>query len=984
MQSKIQKSFMDLYLIDGDLSEFSDSIYKFNQLNTAEKALLATASSKEFLQTVLRLFKEDFDDKKVNDRSDAIFDSILAGSALSLSSNDVNVINESEDDEGYALEMTDSVSQVQSVRYSATSPSYSPAMFGFGGASAPPPPPPGMNGMLRSAMRPASFAAQGSSAVQLDGPVEDDSEELQEVADELREKAKQRQKKVAYEFTKQTSEWVETGRFNEGDRLGVKKFWIDFLEYNLNKNDNQNWFLSDNFMYCLSNLTEIYYVLSLSDLPFASETNWSMEATLAETEDVDSNAVQLTICSSNEHPLMVFYRTLTECNAPSLAVGNNENSLMLGQELFLFDESTPIESDECIKINPTSSAVETMIEYGSHVIISNASGKPLTCQVTIQVPTGSVPCKNTPYCKSKTISINAYSTWHEVTGSFYFPKPGKFAMVPITVSTLSGDKLLGNIESIDINVNEKSTNAENESAVDADNSQSLSLSSWSNIANNGSNASVLSFLENYKKLDRLDLRVIAWRMKDKSFARQAFDILSNTRHFFAQDLWKYGVYHQFEDIISDLLNFSKANILDNTGQVFDSPLVSRKRKDVSEVFDYYPLLNARAHPLKSTSHEILNDQFYGQYDEYLNYLSQLTREPSSADLVVLALYLILQDRIGEAQSVFSRIQSNKIDADCKVQIDYLEAYLKTRIPVNTAQTEENYQDLSAVKEITSSYKDFGNPKWRNLFNNLYDFVCEVEQGESPLTGDPTRDNTLRIQSEPLLDFEINQQHQELVVQFANVKSIDVKYYEMNIEVMFSTNPFMNDRTTTMCNSENFTWIKPSSTSRVDLPEKQKVVADVDDYDMIGVGQVNSMQTLNIPLAAGNKNMFIEISSVGTPNAIKRRQAYFSNSLHTHIAESFGIVRVLSGKTKRPLAGAYVKVYARMKHGQKVHFWKDGYTGLNGVFDYIGVTEGNALMGGSQTDLKTLMDEEVDKLSILIISADEGAVVKEAYPPLTAF
>lgn len=961
---------MDLYLIDGDLSEFTESIYKFNQLKTAEKALLATASSKEFLQTVLRSFKEDFDDKKVNDRSDAIFDSILAGSALSLLSTD-----EDEDDhEEYVCDIV--VSGVESANYAPTSPAYSPASFAFGSAAAPPPAP----SIQRSAIRSAPIVEE----VKLYEAVEDNSEELQEVANELREKAKQRQKKVAYEFVKSTSEWVETGRFNEDDRLVAKKFWIDFLEYNLNKSDNQNWFLSENFMYCLSSLTEIFYVLSLSDLPFASETNWSMEATLAETEDADSNAVQLTISSSNEHPLMVFHRTLTDCDATSLTEGNSKNSLLLGQELFLFDESTPIESDECIKINPTSSALETMIEYGSHVIISNASGKPLNCQVTVQVPTGSVPCKNTPYCKSKTITINAYSTWHEVTGSFYFPKAGQFAMVPITVSTLSGDKLLGNIEAIDIVVKEKLGGVESENYVDIDNSQSLSLSSWSNIANNGSNASVLSFLENYKKLNRLDLNIIAWRMKDRSFARQAFDILSGSRHFFAQELWKYGVYHQFEDIISDLLNFGKANILDNTGQVFDSPLVSRKRKDVSDLFDYYPLLNARAHPLKSTSHEILNEQFYQQYDEYLNYLSQLTREPSSADLVVLALYLILQDRIGDAQSVFLRVQSNNNDADCKVQIDYLEAYLKTRIPVATALVEEQYQDLKTVKEIASNYKDFGNPKWRKLFNSLYDFVCEVEQGETPLTGDPTRDNTVRIQSEPLLEFEVNQQQQELVIQYANVKSIDIKYYEMNIEVMFSTNPFMNDRTTTMSNSENFTWIKPSSTLRIDLPEKQKVEADVDDYDMIGVGQVNSMQTLNVPLTTGNKNMFIEISSVGTPNTIKRRQAYFSNSLHTHIAESFGIVRVLSGKTKRPLAGAYVKVYAKMKYGQKVHFWKDGYTGLNGVFDYIGVTEGNALMGEKHTDLKKLMDEEVEKLSILIISTGEGAVVKEAYPPLTAF
>ncbi|KAI8091868.1 hypothetical protein BDF21DRAFT_410382, partial [Thamnidium elegans] len=68
---------------------------------------------------------------------------------------------------------------------------------------------------------------------------------------------------------------------------------------------------------------------------------------------------------------------------------------------------------------------------------------------------------------------------------------------------------------------------------------------------------------------------------------------------------------------------------------------------------------------------------------------------------------------------------------------------------------------------------------------------------------------------------------------------------------------------------------------------------------------------------------------------------------------------MSGNTKRPLACTYVKMYARMKQSRKVHFCKYGFTGLNGVFDYIGVTKGNALMGGAETDLKTLVDDKID-------------------------
>ncbi|KAG2231590.1 hypothetical protein INT48_003690 [Thamnidium elegans] len=988
IMSKIQKSFMDLYLIDEDLSEFSNDIYKLDQLSIAEKALLATTQSPQFLKTILRSFEEAFDDRVIDDRCDATFDSILAGSALVLP----EVITETSSDNIGVLERG----------YVAGNAAFSPSsaqcaiQYQTYMASSPPPPPlpssqqPGMLGMFKSAgfggpsssrilKLAESYADVGTSL--FDSIVDDNDEELEELADEMRERAKKLQQKIAYEFTEPTSEWVEASYYNKHDHIAVKKFWIDFLQYHLAKSDSQqNTFLSENFMYCLDNSTEVFFVLSMLDLPFVSESNWTKEAIASNNAEEDGSAMQLTICASSSYPLMVFYRTLTESSTPFN--GNSENNLMLGQELFIYDESTPIDSDECIKINPLSKHLDTFVQYGSHVIVSNVSGKTLSCQVTVQIPTGAIPCKETPYCRSKTISIHPYSTWHEVTGTFYFPSEGSFTIVPVTVSSLSGDKLLGKIDSINFDVKDKPCNNSNENENEAA-SQLLSLSSWPTLANSGSSASVISFLEGYKKLDRLDFGLIGWRMKDNAFARQVFDVLSHQRCFYSQTLWKYGVYHQFDDIIRDLLKFDGNSVLTRAGQVFESPLIEKKREDHSQIFDYYPLLNARAHPLKSASHEILNNQFYKQYDEFLSYLSQRTNQPTNNDLVILTLYLILQDRIGDAQLTFARIQSGENPTFCQVQIDYTEAYLKTRIPV-TDQTSHHLLDLDSVKQIALKYKEFGVLKWRKLFTELYEFVCEVEQGDSEMTGTLTGNST-RIQSEPLLQFEINQQTQELVVEFANIKSIDVKYYEMNIEVMFSTNPFMNDRVTSAIDNKNFTWIKPSYSSRIELPEKSAAVENDTDgeYNIIGVGQVKSVQTINIPFTGGNKNVFVEISSVGTVNDIKRCQAYFSHSLQTHIVESFGIVRVMSGSTRRPLAGTYVKVYARMKQGRKVHFWKDGYTGLNGVFDYIGVTEGNALMGGAETDLKALMYDKIDKLSILVISPEEGAVVKETYPPLTA-
>lgn len=978
IQSKIQKSFMDMYLLDQNLSLYQRDLYQFSQLSTLEKALCATTLSKEFMHTVARSFKESFDDKKLDNRSDAIFDSILAHSAVTVveESNNNNVVIETVQAFGrsappppppgaagglfssrsVAPQMFSAIASGTTASISAPSPQYSPSSPDYSGAGA--------------------FGSAVINDIEVrEEEYDDDDEDMQEAAEEavsqLREKAKEQRKKATYKYTEPTSEWVETGYFYQ-EQVPLKQFWIDYIEHHMQCDSTGGYFLSENFIYCLDSQAELFYVLTLMDLPFSASVDWK----------IDASGDQGLVISASVEPLMVFYRTLTEHQGTFTS--NSDHNLMLGQEVFVYDPAASIDSEECIKVNPSSQALETCVEYGSHLIISNVSSKPLTCQVTVQVPTGSVPTQTTTYCKSTTIRIEPYSTWHEVVSTFYFPSAGEFAIVPVTVSTSSGDTLIGMMEATSIRVKEPSSSSSNTgSAVEneTNDASSATSQSWSAIANNSTNEQVIAFLNAYRKLDKLDLSLISWRMTSRDFARSVFDTLKS-RYFFAPEVWKYGVSHQFHDIIGDLLLFQSGELLNQAGQVFESPLVVSDRLEQQELllFDYYPLLNARAHPLKPIP-EILNRQFYQQYNKFLDYLSLKTSAPSDADLIVLALYLLLQDRIGEAQTIFARIQSS-VSPTHQVQYDYLDAYLKTRIPVTTDQEQMQQLDLQSIKDTTSKYKDFGVARWRQLFTHLHDFVCEVEQGSLVVSDNASQSK--RILSEPILEFEVDQHRDELIVQYANVKSVEIKYYDMSIEVMFSNNPFMNS-STDKTSGENFNWIKPSYAVTMDLPDQKATGAPEEplsqedqDFDIIGVGQVNALQTVKIPFHGGNKNVFVEVSS----GSIKRRQAYYANRLYTHLAESFGVVRVMSEKSKRPLAGVYVKVYARLKQGGAIHFWKDGYTGLNGVFDYVGVTEGNQLTGSNEK-LKDLMMNKVDKLSILILSAEEGATVKEVCPPNAA-
>ena len=108
-------------------------------------------------------------------------------------------------------------------------------------------------------------------------------------------------------------------------------------------------------------------------------------------------------------------------------------------------------------------------------------------------------------------------------------------------------------------------------------------------------------------------------------------------------------------------------------------------------------------------------------------------------------------------------------------------------------------------------------------------------------------------------------------------------------------------------------------------------------------------------------MLVEITGGGQTKS----QAYYSNSLAVQVIENYGQVRVTHSGTGKPLAKVYVKVYAQMQDGS-VQFYKDGYTDLRGRFDY--------------TSLSTNELDFAQKFSLLILSDEHGAVVREANPP----
>ena len=366
------------------------------------------------------------------------------------------------------------------------------------------------------------------------------------------------------------------------------------------------------------------------------------------------------------------------------------------------------------------------------------------------------------------------------------------------------------------------------------------------------------------------------------------------------------------------------DFLNRCGDWIQSPLVviDPVERHAYEHMDYRPLVNARAHRL-GTRQQILNDRFHAQYHRLLKILSY-RRELDDAERMSLVYYLLLQDRVEEALGVFAQVRPDRLVT--RLQYDYFQTYLQF------------YQDdPTPARAIAERYADHPIDRWREAFAAVLAQLDEIEGALPAVSDQESREQkqTEMAASEASFDFQV--EAKTIVVNYQQLKSLEVHYYLMDIELLFSRNPFVQQY------SGQFANIRPNVTQTVDLPADQ------------------SRHSFPLPGSLSNRNVLVEIHGGGKA----RSQAYYSNSLAVQVIEDYGQVRVTHQETRKPLAKVYVKAYAAMQDG-RVRFYKDGYTDHRGRFDF--------------TSLNTDELDTVAKFSLLILSDEFGAVVREARPP----
>jgi len=78
---------------------------------------------------------------------------------------------------------------------------------------------------------------------------------------------------------------------------------------------------------------------------------------------------------------------------------------------------------------------------------------------------------------------------------------------------------------------------------------------------------------------------------------------------------------------------------------------------------------------------------------------------------------------------------------------------------------------------------------------------------------------------------------------------------------------------------------------------------------------------------------IEVVSM---NGVSQILFYSPNKMTYKINEEFGEIKVCSSQNGKPLPGVYIKAIA-LNLQNKTEFYKDGYTDINGVFDYLSLS-----------------------------------------------
>ena len=264
------------------------------------------------------------------------------------------------------------------------------------------------------------------------------------------------------------------------------------------------------------------------------------------------------------------------------------------------------------------------------------------------------------------------------------------------------------------------------------------------------------------------------------------------------------------------------------------------------------------------------------------------------------------------------IESNK-NKSYRIQYDYINAYLDFCF---------GYPDFKIAKSLCTKYKEFPLTHWREKFAEIQDQLFEYEKKDNVISvsrifadSNKTALTKELREREPKLTFNIDNKNGKITLIHSNISKIDIKFYFIDLETMFTRDPKISELVNKDNNNSNnnmkekFGFVQSNYSETIKIPKEK-----INKNDNITVYDIKEEFKI--------KNLFVEIKS----ESIKLFDICLSSNLIVTIAENLGELKVIDINLQSVIK-AYIKVYVELKNDQ-VQFYKDGYTDLNGKFNYL--------------------------------------------------
>ncbi|MDB6007511.1 MAG: hypothetical protein JWR15_4498 [Prosthecobacter sp.] len=717
-----------------------------------------------------------------------------------------------------------------------------------------------------------------------------------------------------------TKEWAENNYY----KLRITEQNGELVTVNAFWRDYAAWvaagskgdFVSGNVAEAGSSFTEMMLALAVLDLPFDAAKH---------TTKADNG--QFTFTAGG--PCIVYHKEIK----PATGDKNAQGQLLVSQSFFRQSDRYRMEGNEKFEKYVTTEFL-TGATYGANIVVTNPTSSPVKAVVLLQIPRGALPVLGSKATDSKQVRLEPYTT-QTFEYHFYFPlvpaKEGmKFVHFPVNVATATS---AAGAKPFEFNVVSKLTEVDK--------------ASWDYVSQYGSEAEVFVFL-NQTNLEAVNFERIAWRCRQSVDFYKKLIAFMNQHHVEDGAVFSYALLHNDAATLRQGLKDDEINL----GPYFASSLVTVDpiERRSYEQLEYSPLVNQRAHRV-GNEWRIANPAVLEQYTKLLGILAHKPQLDAMDNLSV-AYFLFLQDRVEEALARFKSIDAAKLPTE--IQHDYFQCY---------AAFYEG--DLAAARGLAAKYADHPVPRWKLLFADVATQLDEIE-GKVAKTEKDDKPNREKQQAElaatePSFDFKV--ENKTIALTWKNLGEVTLNYYLMDPEFSFSSNPFVSQ------DAGRFSIIKPNKTATQVLPKDQTTL------------------DLALPAEFAKANVLVEVLGAGQ----RKTQAYHANTLKLTLTENYGRLEVRDATTDKSLPKAYVKVYARLNNGT-LRFFKDGYTDLRGRFDYASLNapehgtpqpipyEAAPANGLDYQMLKPAELQNVEKLSLLILSDTHGATVKEVNPP----